>query len=186
MQSLALAVRMVIAVFIERGTFCQFFGLFGVFSFLWHLGILVIREWLFGHVCWSQIPITTITGLSFLGFLCHLRSQLSAKQNRQGLSGRYWAILGDIGREQLPVVRLICREGNAPNDDGKITYSELLKKVCKFANALKSNGKLLHDHVVAFRCYFQFTQYMTINEQSDYNVSGHLDKLDSHRDMGWQ
>jgi len=99
-------------------------------------------------------------------------------------AGAIWAILGDIGREQLPVVRLICREGNAPNDDGKITYSELLKKVCKFANALKSNGKLLHDHVVAFRCYFQFTQYMTINEQSDYNVSGHLDKLDSHRDMG--
>lgn len=37
----------------------------------------------------------------------------------------------------------MCREGNDPDDDGKITYNELLTDVCKFANVLKKHGKYL-------------------------------------------
>ena len=31
-------------------------------------------------------------------------------------------------------------EGNDPENEGKITYSELLVEVCKFANVLKAKG----------------------------------------------
>ncbi|TVU14667.1 hypothetical protein EJB05_38150, partial [Eragrostis curvula] len=41
-------------------------------------------------------------------------------------------------------------EGNEPNQDGKLTYSELLDKVCQLANYLKSVGVRKGDAVVIY------------------------------------
>ncbi|XP_013408207.1 acetyl-coenzyme A synthetase, cytoplasmic [Lingula anatina] len=41
-------------------------------------------------------------------------------------------------------------EGNDPGDDGKITYTSLLKEVCKFANVLKSLGVQKGDRVAIY------------------------------------
>ena len=44
----------------------------------------------------------------------------------------------------------IIWEGDEPEDDAKITYSELHKKVCKFANVLKSRGVKKGDRVCIY------------------------------------
>jgi len=44
----------------------------------------------------------------------------------------------------------IIWEGNAPGEDGKLTYRELHEKVCRFANALKSLGVTKGDRVCLF------------------------------------
>lgn len=42
------------------------------------------------------------------------------------------------------------REGNHPDDRGKLTYRKLLREVCCFANVLKSHGVQKGDRVAIY------------------------------------
>ena len=52
----------------------------------------------------------------------------------------------DANGDQIAIIW----EGDEPEDDAKITYKELHKKVCKFANALKTRGITKGDRVCIY------------------------------------